>query len=162
MFNAVARSERAKLRNTISGNDSTIVTEELTNYNVFVLDQALKNRSYITLTNTNVVRNGSARDANVTGVDLALYDKQNKYGLVLQPRYSRIFEKDGNYDGFKNYIEIGKVSGKLQYSLSNDLKTDKYDPNDLGFLLSPNEFTTTGKVSYNIYQPTSTFPESAV
>jgi hypothetical protein len=38
--------------------------------------------------------------------------------------------------------------------LSNDLKTDKYDPNDLGFLLSPNEVTTTGRVSYNIYQPT--------
>ena len=157
IFNAVARSEKARIRNTIDGSDSTITTEELTNYNVFVLDQALKNRSHITLTNTNVMRNGTTRDANVTGLDLALYDKQNKYGIVLQPRYSKIFQKNGGYDGFKNYIEIGKVSGKLQYSLSNDLKTDKYDPNDLGFLLSPNEINTTGKVSYNIYQPTGLF-----
>ena len=117
VFNAVARSEKAKIRNTINGNDSTITTEELTNYNVFVLDQALKNRSHITLTNTNVIRNGSQRDANVTGLDLALYDKNNKYGIVLQPRYSKIFRKNGGYDGFKNYIEIGKVSGKLQYSI---------------------------------------------
>lgn len=157
VFNAIARSERARLRNVIDGKDSSITTEELTNYNVFVLDQALKNRSYITLTNTNVVRNGKARDANVTGVDLALYDKQNKYGLLLQPRYSKIFDRNGNYDGFKNYIEIGKVSGKLQYSISNDLKTDKYDPNDLGFLLAPNEFITTAKISYNIYQPNKWF-----
>src|SRR6476620_6578099 len=57
VFNAVARSERAKIRNTTSGRDSTITTEELTNYNVVVLDQALKNRSHITLTNTNVIRN---------------------------------------------------------------------------------------------------------
>jgi hypothetical protein len=158
VFNAVARSERAKIRNIISGHDSTIITEELTNYNVFVLDQALKNRSYITLTNTNVMRNGSARDANVTGLDLALYDKGNKYGLLLQPRYSKIFDsRNGDYDGFKNYAEIGKVSGKLQYSLSNDLKTAKYDPNDLGFLLSPNELNNTAKVSYNIYQPSKWF-----
>ena len=58
VFNAVARSERAKIRNIQSGEDSSITTEELTNYNVFVLDQVLKNRSHITLTNTNVIRNG--------------------------------------------------------------------------------------------------------
>ncbi len=97
-----------------------------------MLGQALKNRSYITLTNTNVLRNGTARDANVTGLDVALYDKHNKYGLLLQPRYSKIFESiNGNYDGFKNYLEIGKVSGTVQYSFSNDLKTAQYDPNDL-------------------------------
>ena len=37
----------------------------------------------------------------------------------------------------KIILKLGKVSGKLQYSLSNDLKTDKYDPNDLGFLFHP-------------------------
>ena len=157
VFNAVARSERARIRNSINGNDSTITTEELTNYNVLVFDQALKNRSYITLTNTNVLRNGSTRDANVTGLDLALYDRENKYGLILLPRYSKIYRSNGNYDGFKNYVEIGKVSGEFQYSISNDLKTDKYDPNDLGFLLSPNEVNTTGSVSYNIYQPSGMF-----
>jgi hypothetical protein len=157
VFNAVARSEKARIRNTITGTDSTILTEELTNYNVFVLDQALKNRSYITLTNTNVLRSGDGRDANVTGVDLALYDKGNNWGLILKPRYSKVFDSNGGYDGWKNYVEIGKVSGKLQYSLSNDLKTAKYDPNDLGFLLSPNEFSTTASVRYNIYDANEVF-----
>ena len=157
VFNAVARSERARIRNTITGVDSTILTEELTNYNVFVLDQALKNRSYITLTNTNVLRNGHSRDANVTGIDLALYDKQNTWGVILKPRYSKIFDDKGGYDGFKNYFEAGKVSGKVQYSISNDLKTAMYDPNDLGFLLSPNEFTTTASISYNIFNANKWF-----
>ena len=157
LFNAVAQSEQAKLRNRFSGKDSLITTEELTNYNGFVLDQALKNRSYITLTNTNVLRNGAAPDANVTGVDLALYDKRNRFGLLLKPRYSKIFDSTGGYDGFKNYLEFGKVSGKFQYSISNDLKTAQYDPNDLGFLLSPNEFSTSLKLSYNIFQANKSF-----
>lgn len=152
VFNALARPERATIRNVLTGTDSTILTEALTNYNVFVLDQALKNRSYITFTNTNVLRQGAARDANVTGIDLALYDKRNRYGILIKPRYSKIFDAAGGYDGFANYIEVGKVSGKIQYSISNDLKTARYDPNDLGFLLSPNEFTTTGTISYNIYE----------
>jgi hypothetical protein len=157
LFNAVARSEKARLRNRINGQDSIITTEELTNYNVFVLDQALKNRSYITFTNTNVLREGAAPDANVTGIDLALYDKRNKYGLLLKPRYSKIYDTDGGYDGFKNYLELGKVSGKFQYSISNDMKSAQYNPNDLGFLLSPNEFSTTARFSYNVYQAKKSF-----
>jgi Domain of unknown function (DUF5916)/Carbohydrate family 9 binding domain-like len=157
IFNAIGQTERARLRHKISGEDSTIITEELTNYNVFVLDQALKHRSYITLTNTNVMRNGHARDANVTGLDIVLYDKKNIFGMSLKPRYSKIFDSTGGYDGFKNSFAIGKVSGKLQYSFTNEIETPRYDPNDLGFLISPNEVSNEVDVSYNIYQPTKTF-----
>jgi hypothetical protein len=157
IFNAIGQSERARLRHRISGRDTSIITEQLTNYNVFVLDQALKYRSYITLTNTNVMRNGSARDANVTGLDIVLYDKKNRYGMYLKPRYSKIFDSKGGYEGFKNSFAIGKVSGKLQYSFSNEIETPKYDPNDLGFLTSPNEVENEIELSYNIYQPTRMF-----
>lgn len=154
VFNAVGRSERAILRDPLTGKDSVITTEGLANYNVFVLDQAFKNRSYITLTNTNVIRNGNQRDANVTGLDVVFYDKRNRYGIVLLPRYSKIFDNvNGGYDGFKNYASFGKVSGKFQYSLSNELTTKMYDPNDLGYLASPNEVINTGEASYNIYEP---------
>ncbi len=80
-FNAVTEPVNARFRNKNTGKDSVISTEPLTNYNIIVLDQALKNRSYITFTNTNVLRNGNQRDANVTALDIALYDKNNKYGL---------------------------------------------------------------------------------
>ena len=157
IFNAVAQPVKAKLRNRISGMDSTILTETLTNYNVFVLDQALKNRSYVTFTNTNVLRDGTERDANVTALDIAFYDKQNRFGIAIKPRYSRIFNSNGGYGGFKNSIEAGKVSGKWQYSVSNEFETDQYDPNDLGFLSSPNEMTTEAEVNFVKFDPTKLF-----
>jgi hypothetical protein len=157
IFNAVTENVKALLRNRATGADSVVITEPLSNYNIIVLDQALKNRSYITFTNTNVWRNSNERDANVTALDVALYNKTNRYGLILRPRYSVVYEKTGTYDGFANYLEAGKVSGNLQFSIINELRSAQYDPNDLGFLLSPNAFSNTALVSYNIYQATTAF-----
>ena len=156
IFNAVTQPMRAKIHNVASGKDSIIVTEQLSNYNIFVLDQAFRDRSYITLTNTNVLRNGHERDANVTAVNLALYNKKNTYGFLLQPKYSKIFGSE-SYDGFSNYIEYAKVSGNFQFALSNSIKSDKYDPNDLGILRSPNEVVSEAEFNYNIYKPTKRF-----
>jgi len=156
IFNAVTEPVHAKLHNRVTGKDTFLLTEPLTNYNIFVLDQALKNRSYITLTNTNVIREGHYRDANVTAINLALYDKGNRFGVFLRPKYSKIFGDDP-YDGFANYFEAGKVSGKFQYSISNNIESDKYDINDLGILPSPNEITNEGSFSYNLFYPTKTF-----
>lgn len=156
IFNAVGRRVKAVVRNKNSGKDSTIETEGLTNYNVFVLDQALKNRSYITFTNTNVWRNGNATDANVTAVDLALFNKKNTYSFTIRPRYSKQFGSNGS-EGFANETQTGKISGKWQWNVLNQLETKNYDPNDLGFLYSPNEFTTLGEVSYNIFQANKYF-----
>lgn len=152
-FNAVTAPAKATIRELSTGKDSSIITEPLSNYNILVLDQALKNRSYITFTNTNVWRNGEERDANVSALDIALYDRKNQYGIRIQPRYSMIFDTAGGYNGFSNYLELGKVSGKLQYKLINDLKTAQYDPNDLGFLSAPNFFDNEAEISYNIYEP---------
>jgi hypothetical protein len=157
VFNAVTENVSATLRNRSTGKDSTVSTEPLTNYNIIVLDQALKNRSYITFTNTNVLRNGRERDANVTALDVALYNKANRYGLLVKPRYSLVYNGPGRHDGFANYLEAGKVSGNLQFSFSNELRTAQFDPNDLGFQLSPNAFSNIAAVSYHIYQATPSF-----
>ncbi|OQP51283.1 hypothetical protein A4H97_27270 [Niastella yeongjuensis] len=157
IFNAVTENVKATLRNRGTGKDSMVTTEPLANYNIIVLDQALKNRSYITFTNTNVLRNGQERDANVTALDVALYDKANRYGLVVKPRYSLVYDGPGRYNGFANNLQAGKVSGNLQFSYTNELRTAQYDPNDLGFQSSPNAFSNTGTVSYNIYQATPSF-----
>ena len=156
IFNSITEPVTAKIFNNITGKDSSIVTENLANYNIIVLDQALKNRSSITFTNTNVIRNGPANDANVTALDVVLYDKENKYGLFVKPRYSKIFGKAG-YDGFANETQFGKVSGKWQWFVNNYIKSDNYNPNDLGYLRTPNEIITNGEVSYNIFQSTDMF-----
>ncbi|HET9744799.1 MAG TPA: DUF5916 domain-containing protein [Chitinophagaceae bacterium] len=155
-FNAIAQRELAIVRNKLSGKDSSIVTEPLANYNIIVIDQALKNRSYITFTNTNVIREGTNRDANVSAFDFSFFDKQNRYNLRGATRYSKIFGDNG-YDGFSTLLRVGKVSGKIQYYLQNHIFSDKYDPNDLGILFNNNEVAYSGQLSYNQFTPKGHF-----
>ena len=156
IFNSVTEPVHARIYNSANGKDSSITTEVLANYNVIVLDQALKNRSSITLTNTNVIRNGHANDANTTALDIVLYDKNNNYGISVKPRYSKIFGT-GGYDGFSNETQFGKVSGKWQWFVNNTVESQNYDPNALGYLQAPNEITSIGELSYNIFQANNMF-----
>lgn len=156
IFNAIARPVDATIRNKYSGLDTTIRTEPLTNYNIFVLDKALHNRSFISFTNTNVLRSGAAPDANVSAIDLGLYSADNRYALLLKPRYSKTFGTGGR-EGWANFISYGKVSGKWQWSVSNNIESDHYNINDLGFLLAPNEVEAALNLSYNIFTPTNKF-----
>ena len=155
-FNAIGQRELAIVRNKTFGSDSTIVTEPLANYNIIVIDQALKNRSYVTFTNTNVIREGTNRDANVSAVDFSFFDKQNKYNVRGASRYSKIFGSAG-YDGFSTLLRVGKVSGKVQYYLQNNIMSDKYDPNDLGIIFYNNEVAYSGQLSYNQFTPKGKF-----
>lgn len=156
IFNAVGAATYAEIENTNSKTRERILTEPLTNYSVIVLDQALKGRSSITLTNTNVLRNGGARDANVTGLDVALFSADNLYAVRGKVDYSKIMGANP-YDGFKTNLNIGKVSGKIQYSLQSNIESDRYDPNDLGILPAPNEVTTAASFSYNQLTPKGKF-----
>lgn len=155
-FNAVTAPMHAIVRNTWTDKDSSIETEPLANYNILVFDQALKGRSYITFTNTNVLRNGSGRDANVSALDISLYDKKNIHRFSAKARYSKIWETDP-YDGFNTSLEYGKVSGKWQYNIQQYIISDQYDPNDLGILMAPNSVYYSGNVSYHQNTPTKNF-----
>lgn len=183
IFNAVTAPMHATVRNNYTRLDSTFETAPLANYNLIVLDQALKGRSSITFTNTNVMRSGRERDANVSGLDVSLFTNDNRYQLKLASRYSSIF---GNtvmpslensygtnliddtvringklmvkpYDGFKSTLFLGKVSGKLQYNFTTNIVSGKYDPNDMGYLDAPNKITYIGEVSYNQLTATDKF-----
>lgn len=156
IFNAVTAPMEAKIRNTVTGKDSVIETSALANYNIIVLDQALKGRSYITFTNTNVIRNGSGRDANVTALDVALYNKKNSKVLRGTARYSKIWGANP-YDGYNTTLRYEKVGGKWNYYLSGNVESKKYDPNDLGILTAPNEITYRGSLSYRQPTPTDKF-----
>ncbi|MGN6342452.1 MAG: DUF5916 domain-containing protein [Ginsengibacter sp.] len=157
IFNALTSTMNAELFDKSGDSSIRIQTEPLTNYNILVLDQALKNRSSVTFTNTNVLRNGNSRNANVSALGLSLFNKNNLHHLILDGVYSTIWGKTANYDGFKADAGFQKVSGKLQYSLYALAMSDTYDPNDLGFLQNNNQFNYTGNVSYVIYKPTKHF-----
>lgn len=156
IFNAVGAAMYGEVENLNTKTIERIQTEPFTNYSLVVLDQALKGRSSITLTNANVVRFGGTRNSNVTGLDLYLFDKSNRFGLQGKFDYSTITGQR-SYDGFKSLLSFGKVSGKIQFNVTNNIESDQYDPNDLGILQAPNEFTTIARISYNQLTPTSKF-----
>jgi Domain of unknown function (DUF5916)/Carbohydrate family 9 binding domain-like len=155
-FNAVTAPMNAIIRDKTTGVKTKIQTEPLANYNIVVLDQAFKGQSYLTFTNTNVMRNANGRDANVTGLDLALYDKQNVHAINATVRYSKILETDP-YDGFNTSFRYGKVSGNWQYYAQANIESEKYDPNDLGILTAPNEITYRANLTYRQFKPTADF-----
>ena len=153
VFNAVESTTQAVVRNTETKAERQIQTNPLTNYNVFVLNQNLKNNSSISLINTNVIRNGAHYDANVTGTNFNLNDKSNTYsynlGGVLSQKYFPGRTDLGHTLGFSG----GKASGNLTYSLGYNEESHTYDPNDLGFLFNNNERVIYGNVNYNWYEP---------
>lgn len=156
VFNAIGSPIHAVIEDRTTKATTTIETEPLTNYNILVLDQALPNRSSLTFTNTNVWRSGGRRNANVSGVDVNLFDAGNRHNFAWSGKFSQIAGVE-QYTGFSSAISYGKVSGKLQYLLSNSIKSERYDPNDLGILRAPNEVTAVGRISYNRYTPTKHF-----
>jgi Domain of unknown function (DUF5916)/Carbohydrate family 9 binding domain-like len=157
IFNAVTAPMKAILTNDRSKKDTTIITEPLTNYNVLVFDKALKNRSSYTITNTNVMRKGNSRNANVTALDVSLFDKSNNHNLFTSIKYSNIWGTKENYDGFKTEINGGKISGKWQWQTGINIESDRYDPNDLGFLFNNNSFEQFAEIGLNYNTPTKKY-----
>ena len=160
VFNALVAPTTATILDKTTGVKTNYETSPLTNYNILVLDQALAGRSSLTFTNSNVWRSGGSRNANVTGLDVSLFDKTNTHQLIWNGRVSAISGVD-NYTGFKNILAFAKVSGKVQYLLHTNIESDKYDPNDMGFLLAPNEFSGIARISYNQFKPTKRFLQSS-
>ena len=156
VFNAVCAPMYATVKDKRTGILEKISTAPLTNYNVFVVDQALKGRSYITFTNTNVMRDGAAHDANVSAVDFSLYDKKNMYAIEGTARYS-IIKADDTETGYNTQLSLKKVSGKFQFEVGQNIESEHYNPNDLGYLQAPNEFTTSAGFYYKQLTPTKRF-----
>lgn len=156
VFNATAKRTVAKIKNK-DGEVREFETNPLTNYNVFVLDQNLKNNSFVTLINTNVMRNGDSYDANVTGTEFSLRNKANSYQLSGSAALSQKYWVDETDLGHRWQLNINKTSGKLQWGTGYYEESDTYDPNDLGFLGSNNEREFWGNVNYNIYKPFGNF-----
>ncbi|MBP6432567.1 MAG: carbohydrate binding family 9 domain-containing protein [Ferruginibacter sp.] len=156
-FNAITAPMYAKITNLSTQKDSSILTEPLTNYNIIVFDKAFKNRSYLSFTNTNVMRKGNSRNANVTGVDFGLFDKKNEYSLTLSTKYSNIWGSLAKYDGYKTELEAAKISGNVRFNTGLNIESEKYDPNDLGYIQNPNAFEYFGSIGYYFVKPTKNY-----
>jgi len=152
VFNGITRVTSAILLDTITNLERESETSPITNYNVFVLDQNLKNNSSVTFTNASTWRVGNTYDANVSALSTVLYNKANSYqissNIKLSQKYSAI-----NLFGGSGEVAFHKSSGQFKWGSHIGITDDKFDPNDLGFLRRNNRKTLTIHSSYDTYKP---------
>jgi hypothetical protein len=152
-FNAITENTYATIHDSISGQKRKELIEPLSNYNVVVLDQVLKNNSYITFTNTNVSRKGNARDANVEKLQIQIGTKDNSYTFYGDLAFSHVKEDLTTNNGFASFLLFEKSSGNFRFSAAQNIESDKYDINDIGFLYNNNEMQHSGNLAYYIFTP---------
>ena len=157
-FNAVEAPTEATI--SAEGADPRVVkTQPLTNYNVVVLDQNLKNNSNIALINTNVWRKGAEfYDANVIATEFNLKDKNQKYSLNGQAAYSnQMFSDSPNNTGHSFELNVEKISGNVNLYTGYEEISRNYDHNDLGFLNNANERSAEIGIEYSFFKPVLVF-----
>ncbi|MFI5204594.1 MAG: DUF5916 domain-containing protein, partial [Flavobacteriales bacterium] len=153
IFNGISAPARAVLRDS-TGAEREIETNPLSNYNLIVIDQNLKNNSYLNFTNGSVIRNGSTYDANVTSISTNLNSKENKYGVTARGVVSQQYSPGVDpLLGHYAQIQAGKYNGNVTYDAVYQEYSDTYDPNDIGFLYNNNKRAIDVYLKYNQYEP---------
>ena len=161
VFNAITSNTYAVIKDA-NRNKRKILTEPLTNYNLFIFDQQLKNNCSFLLLNTNVTRNGKARDANVTTAQGTFENKKHQYQLNVAYSESHIFQWDNNENGTSNKKETkgqqflffgDKISGNSWYGGNYRIVTKNYDKNDMGLNFT-NDYSEIGSYySFKKFNP---------
>ncbi len=154
IFNATSANTYAVVVDSLN-QERKILTQPLSNYNILVFDQALKNNSYISFINTNVMRNGSTYDADVAAALFAFNSKNNKYKISGSGKLSQKYNTGLNNPdlGYSSSWFAGKVGGNFQCNYTGSITTDTYDPNDLGILAFNNTVENYLNASYDIFKP---------
>jgi hypothetical protein len=151
VFNAIEKAQYETVQ--IEGREERITISPFTNKNVLVLDQNLPNNSSITFITTNVLRSGAALDANVTGILFNLKDKAQQYAMNGKVVVSNRIAPDKTTSGYTAVLSASKTSGNFLWGSDFILESDAYNPNDLGYLSSPNEVSHSAWINYNRYKP---------
>jgi len=156
ILNAVTKRTFATIENKDTKETRREEVEPLANYNVLVLDQRFRKNSSVSFINTNVTRNGSFRDGNVSALVWDLNTMKNTYNLSGNFKYSYvndIADKKGVYTS----LNFGETSGQYRYSVGGDLVTKDFDNNDLGINFQTNYYSLYGNANYRILNPTKFF-----
>jgi Domain of unknown function (DUF5916) len=156
VLNAITSKQNVTIQNSITKEERKAQNYPLTNYNMIVLDKTLKNNSSISFANTNVIRNGSDYDANVSMVLANFNDKTNTWNIGGKAGVSNLIGAGPNrttISGYTQSVYFGKTSGKLNFNISSDYTDTKFDKNDMGYQSNNNTFDNSFYLGYNINKP---------
>lgn len=152
VFNAVNAEQIATAVSTIDGSKREVLVSPLTNYNVLVFDQNLKNNSSVTFTNTNAWRAGSFYDANVSAFNFNLNSKDNNYNINGKGILSAQLDQQTTL-GHNLNLNLQKQRGSLIGGIGYLEESDTYDPNDLGFNYNNNRRVFEASMAYRDFTP---------
>jgi len=154
VLNAVTAASYSTLTDA-AGNEERLLTEPLTNYNVLVLDQRFKDNSSVSLINTNTLRQGGSADANVVGLLTSVNLADARYRIDAAVKRSDRFLEGGAsaQTGHQVELRLGDVSGRWRWAILQDLRTEDYEINDLGFLARNNQVRTYAELGYQTFRP---------
>jgi hypothetical protein len=153
-FNAITKPMYATIQDTVTGATRKIQTNPLTNYNIIVFDQTLKNNSSVSFINTNTWRSGSDYEANVSAALFDFNNKKNTYNWNAKFASSSLISRGTTISGYAHTIGFNKTGGRWNFQLSEDLAGDKYDINDMGLLFNNNYIDHYFGTAYRWLKPT--------
>ncbi len=155
VLNAVTRATYGTVTDSL-GNTREVLTDPLTNYNVFVADQQLPNNGYVSLINTNVMRDGDVYDANSSAIDFVLNNKARSIQGNGVARISQQFGEDVDRDpGYAYTAGLAKTGGSWTYGAEYNEVSPDFDPNDMGYWVFTNYRGAEGSLIYTKYKPKS-------
>lgn len=156
--NAMSLPSYAILKNTSTETKRKVLVQPFTNYNVAVVDKSLPNNSYISLINTNVTMYDNPFHANVTATEFQIYEKSKTYAFTGKGAFSTRGESTSE-NGFYTKVGIEKKKGKFFFGMNQSVYSDKYNPNDLGYLHHNNQITSEAWLYSQIVKPFWIFRE---
>ncbi|HMM12600.1 MAG TPA: DUF5916 domain-containing protein [Bacteroidales bacterium] len=152
VFNALTAPARAEIQTR--DDIARLTTEPSTNYNMLVLEQALPNNSQASFFNTHVWRPAWQQSVFVTGAETALRNKQNSlewYGMASVSHHT--LSSATNKAGARYLMSFGKIKGRFRPNGWVNLVSDRFDPNEMGFMRNNNELNIGIDLEYNEYEP---------
>ncbi|MFN0276931.1 MAG: DUF5916 domain-containing protein, partial [Chitinophagales bacterium] len=165
ILNAVAAEEYAIAKNLETGEEREILSNPLTNYNMIVFEQALKNNSKISFSNTNTLREGVYRDANVSEILYDITNEKKTWNFWGFGNLSQVYEleEETSEGGEKNLptlgtsyaIGVSQFTGKWNFNISHELMTKTYDHSDMGIQYGNNFTNNFFGANYTNFNPDS-------
>lgn len=150
-FNAITENTYATIKKA-DGGERKVLTDPLTNYNVIVFDQQIKNSSNVYLINASTIRAKDYDDSNISGTGFTFANNGNSYAadanMILSQYFTKSDDRPHTYTnelGYRYFAGIRKISGKFRAGISRHAVSPSYFQRDLGYFINPN------RINYNFY-----------
>lgn len=159
LLNAIMDNTYAVAKDSL-GMERKILTEPISNYNIVVFDQQMKNSSSVYLINTNVTRKNNAKNGNATGAGFNLNNKKNTFSFTGRGAISNVFSKTDTITnsytdlfGYQYILVASKTSGWFQGEIYQGVINPTFNINDMGITQETNFINRGGNLNLFQFKP---------